>query len=64
MGLLGSSKKKKKETSKTITYGNGDVYVGDFKEGKDKGGKTVDIKVSSSVLMICTLLQLDNYIKE
>jgi len=63
MGLLGSSKKKKKETSKTITYGNGDVYVGEFKEGKDKDGKTVDVKVSS-VHMICTLLQLDNYIKE
>ena len=46
MGLLGSSKKKKKETSKTITYGNGDVYVGEFKEGKDKDGKTVDVKVS------------------
>ena len=45
MGLLGSSKKKKKETSKTITYGNGDVYVGEFKEGKDKDGKTVDVKV-------------------
>jgi len=57
MGLLGSSKKKKKKTSKTITYGNGDVYVGEFKEGKDKDGKTVDVKVSSSVYMICTLLQ-------
>ena len=40
MGLLGSSKKKKKETSKTITY------VGEFKESKDKDGKTVDVKVS------------------
>ena len=41
MGLLGSSKKKKKkETSKTITYSNGDVYVGEFKNGLYNGKGT------------------------
>jgi len=62
MGLLGSSKKKKKETTKTITYGNGDVYVGEFKEGKDKDGKTVDVKVR--YLAYDMHFIADNYIKE
>ena len=58
MGLLGSSKKKKKETSKTITYGNGDVYVGEFKEGKDKDGKTVDVKVSTYDMQFIAIRQI------